>query len=152
MAPPRSIRARPPRRDAASYALFLEACLCLAVARVAIGCLSFPRLARRLGAFTEPEEARARAVPAPAREAQLASQIGWAVRAAARRLPFRALCLPQALAARIMLARRGIASVLHFGVATGDARPIAAHAWIDAAGVEVAGYPAAAFTEIACFV
>ena len=62
-------------------------------------------------------------------------------------MPFRAVCLPQAMAARIMLSRRGIASVLHFGAAKGKEQPIDAHAWLDAAGVEVTGYPVA--TEIA---
>ena len=70
-----------------------------------------------------------------------------------RYVPFKAVCLPQAMAARIMLGRRGVASVLHFGAAKGKDRPIDAHAWLDAAGVEVTGYPVAAqFAEVACFV
>ena len=52
-----------------------------------------------------------------------------------------------------MLARRGVASVLCFGAARGEDKPFDAHAWLDAAGVEVTGYPVAHdFTEIACFV
>ena len=52
-----------------------------------------------------------------------------------------------------MLKRRGVGSVLHFGAAKGEQKPLDAHAWLDAAGVEVTGYPVAAkFTEIACFV
>jgi hypothetical protein len=71
----------------------------------------------------------------------------------ARYVPFKAVCLPQAMAARVMLKRRGVASVLHFGAARGQAKPFDAHAWLDADGVEVTGYPAAKdFTEIACFV
>jgi hypothetical protein len=36
---------------------------------------------------------------------------------------------------------------------TGSDTPIDAHAWLDAAGVEVTGYPVAnTFAEIACFV
>jgi hypothetical protein len=58
-----------------------------------------------------------------------------------------------ALAARIMLKRRGVDSVLHFGARIGQDKPIDAHAWLDAAGVEVTGYPVAnTFAEIACFV
>jgi hypothetical protein len=61
--------------------------------------------------------------------------------------------LPQAIAARMMLARRGIASVMHFGAAKGRDKPIDAHAWLDAAGVEVTGFPVGAeFAEIACFI
>jgi hypothetical protein len=72
---------------------------------------------------------------------------------AARYVPFRAVCLPQAMAARLMLKRRGIASTMHFGAAKGEAKPLDAHAWLDAAGVEVTGFPVAEkFAEIACFV
>lgn len=77
---------------------------------------------------------------------------------AARHVPFNAVCLPQAMAARIMLKRRGVDSVLHFGARIGQNKigpdkPIDAHAWLDAAGVEVTGYPVAnTFAEIACFV
>lgn len=57
------------------------------------------------------------------------------------------------LAARVMLKRRGVASVMHFGAAKGETKPLDAHAWLDAAGVEVTGYPVAkGFSEIACFV
>jgi hypothetical protein len=57
------------------------------------------------------------------------------------------------MAARVMLKRRGVQSVMHFGAAKGTDKPLDAHAWLDAAGVEVTGYPVAAgFAEIACFV
>ena len=52
-----------------------------------------------------------------------------------------------------MLKRRGIRSVMHFGAAKGTEKPFDAHAWLDAAGVEVTGYPAAVeAVEIASFV
>ena len=71
----------------------------------------------------------------------------------ARYVPFKAVCLPQAMAARVMLKRRGVSSVLHFGAARGQDKPLDAHAWLDAAGVDVTGYPVAQnFAEIACFV
>jgi hypothetical protein len=87
----------------------------------------------------------------------LAEDISWAVTRAARYLPFKAACLPQAMAARVMLKRRGIDSVMHFGtakgIAKGSAKRLDAHAWLNAAGVDVTGYPAAkGFAEIACFV
>ena len=96
-------------------------------------------------------------------QARIAEEIGWAVTRAARHVPFNAVCLPQAMAARIMLKRRGVDSVLHFGARIGQDKigqdkigpdkPIDAHAWLDAAGVEVTGYPVAnTFAEIACFV
>ena len=76
-----------------------------------------------------------------------------AVTIAARNVPWNAVCLPQAMAAQVMLKRRGIKSVMHFGAAKGTDKPLDAHAWLDAAGVEVTGYPVAeGFAEIACFV
>jgi len=156
MARPRSIR-----RNARHFvrigglrrALLLEACLWLLVSRLALVLIPFPVLARRLGAFMRPEEARARQSQAMPEQAALAGEIGWAVTRAARHVPFKAVCLPQAMAARIMLTRRGVKSVLHFGAARGKEKPLDAHAWLDAAGVEVTGYPVAhEFAEIACFV
>jgi hypothetical protein len=47
----------------------------------------------------------------------VAREIGWAVTTGARHVPFRAVCLPQALAARMMLKRRRVPSVIHFGAA-----------------------------------
>jgi hypothetical protein len=143
------------RIDNRRRALLAEAALCLLTARLALILIPFPRLARRLGAFVPPSDPRvaeARAGTAPAR-ARLAEDIGWAVTRAARYVPFKAVCLPQAMAARVMLERRGVSSVMHFGAAKGAQKPFDAHAWLDAAGVEVTGYPAAHdFAEIACFV
>jgi hypothetical protein len=65
----------------------------------------------------------------------------------------KAVCLPRAVAAQFMLRRRIVASVMHYGAARGQEKPLDPHAWLDAAGVEVTGYPVGAnFTEIACFV
>ena len=136
-------------------ALLAEAVAWLLLTRLALLLVPFPRLARRLGTFVPPSDARAvaaRMSGAPF-ATTLAEEIGWAVTRAARHVPFNAVCLPQAMTARIMLKRRGVGSVLHFGAAKGDQKPLDAHAWLDAAGVEVTGYPVAAkFTEIACFV
>jgi hypothetical protein len=135
--------------------LLIEAAIWLLVTRVALLAVPFPRLARRLGAFVPPTDQRVTEAWQGCSEAdkRLAAEIGWAVVRAARHVPFKAVCLPQAMAGRIMLRRRGVASVLHFGAAKGRDKPIDAHAWLDAAGVEVTGYPVAEqFSEIACFV
>lgn len=155
MARLRSIR-HPLRRflhaDGHRRALVVEAVLYLALARLGLAVVPFPHLARGLGAFTPPQDARAAAAFRPG-AAEIAREIGWAVTRAARYLPFHAVCLPQALAARHMLRRRGVASVLHFGACGNATAEIKAHAWLDAAGVEVTGYPAARdCAEIACFV
>jgi hypothetical protein len=136
-------------------ALVVEAAVWLLVARVALLAVPFPKLARRLGDFVAPSDERVAIArrDGTAQDARLAEDVGWATVRAARHVPFKAVCLPQAMAARIMLTRRGVASVLHFGAAKGTDKPIDAHAWLDAAGVEVTGYPVAGqFAEIACFV
>jgi Transglutaminase-like superfamily len=135
--------------------LAIEAAAWLLIARLALIFVPFPKLARRLGTFVPPSDRRivaARAAGAK-RHAALAAEIGWAVTRAARHVPFKAVCLPQAMAARVMLKRRGVDSVMHFGAAKGGTKPFDAHAWLDAAGVEVTGYPVALrFAEIGCFV
>lgn len=138
---------------ARDHALLAEATLRLLAARIAIATVPFPRIARRLGGFMPPHEARAKAdrhPPSPADRAA-AREIGWAVTRAARHLPFEAVCLPQAMAAHVMLRRRGIFGIIHFGTTRGSAPSLEAHAWLDAGEVEVTGYPVGAgFTEIAC--
>ncbi len=135
--------------------LLAEAVACLLAARLALIFIPFPRLARHLGSFVPPADARAAqaATQTTPDQARLAEDIGWAVTRAARYVPFKAVCLPQAMAAQVMLKRRGVKSVMHFGAAKGTEKPLDAHAWLDAAGVQVTGYPVAEnFAEIACFV
>ena len=158
MAQLRSIRRRLRRFaevDNRRRSLLIEAMAWLLSARLALIFIPFPRLARHLGTFMPPTDARTlRASSTNSHhDANLAEAVGWAVTRAARYVPFEAACLPQAMAARIMLKRRGVSSILHFGAKMGGDKPIDAHAWLDAAGVEVIGYPLAkTFAEIACFV
>jgi len=133
--------------------LFAEAVLRILVARLALSLLSFPRLARRLGSLVPPADSRianAGNDNGP-RESSIAREISWAMTRAAHHLPFGASCLTQAIAAHGMLKRRGIASVMHFGAAKGEIEALETHAWLDAAGVKVTGYPVADhLAEIAC--
>jgi Transglutaminase-like superfamily len=139
--------------DKPRRALVAEAVAALLLARLALIFIAFPRLARRLGTFVPPTDARARraeTITTP-KQALLAADIAWAVTRAARYVPFSAVCLPQAIAAHVMLKCRGIQSVMHFGAAKGEKKVLDAHAWLSAAGVEVTGYPVAKnFVEIAC--
>ena len=61
-----------------------------------------------------------------------------AVQLASRRVPG-ASCLTQALAARLLLARWGVASQLRIGVARGEQGDFLAHAWLEALGQVVIG-------------
>lgn len=116
-----------------------EACVRLVFVRLAL--LLFPLkrqaklhspskdvLSRQVGQATEDERQQVRA-------------IGWAVTKAAAHLPIGARCLAQALTARAMLRRRGIGSIMRIGVSRPDANSLKAHAWLEAKGVEVTGYP-----------
>ena len=137
--------------------LMAEAAVWLALAGLALLVLRFRTIASHLGQSLTPAEAVAKMAAAPrAADAQaLVRDIGWAVRLTADHLPIRAFCLQQALAAKYMLRRRSITGALHLGVATrkGPEGAMTAHAWLDAAGVEVTGCPVTSeFTEVACFV
>ena len=122
--------------------LLAQAIVWLALARIALLVVPFEKLAARFGKMVPPTSADG-AVQRPLSAAQSvqARDIGWAVTRAARYVPFRAVCLPQAIAAQAMLGRRGVASVMHFGVLKKPGEALAAHAWLSAAEIEVTGYP-----------
>jgi hypothetical protein len=67
----------------------------------------------------------------------VAAQITWAISNAARFVP-RATCVTQALAARILLARRGLASEVCYGGGRLQGR-IIAHAWLESGGRVIVG-------------
>jgi hypothetical protein len=136
-------------------ALVAEAVLTLLAARLALKFVSFPQLSRRFGTLVPPSDPRASKVVTDANPDQIsiAQEVSWAVTRAARYVPFEAVCLPQVMAAQRMLRRRSVASVMHFGAAKGVTKPLDAHAWLEAAGIEVTGYPVEErLAEIACFV
>lgn len=66
-------------------------------------------------------------------------RIGWAVTTAARHLPWKPVCLPQAVAAQWMLRREGIPSTLYLGIDPNGNYD--AHAWVRAGSVIVTGGP-----------
>jgi len=117
---------------AADQRLILEAVILLGIARLAIMTIAFKRIAPYLGVHMA-------ITPkiADAAHDDLIGRVRWAVAIAARHGPWSALCLPQAVAAQIMLARRGIASTLYLGVARADG--LKAHAWLRAGNAIVTG-------------
>jgi hypothetical protein len=58
-------------------------------------------------------------------------RIRWAVLTVARYGPLSFVCFPQALAAHAMLRRRGIASIMHYGVRRSADRQLRAHTWLE---------------------
>jgi hypothetical protein len=140
----------------AQRALLIEAVALLSITRLALLLVPFPLLAKRFGTFVPPSDGRVTLQRSPGAEehVRLAREIGRVVTRAARHAPFRAVCLPQAMAAQIMLRRRNVPSVMHFGAAKeAGSSSLSAHAWLVAAGVKVTGFPVAeTFAEIGCFV
>jgi hypothetical protein len=57
--------------------------------------------------------------------------VRWAVLTVARYGPVSFVCFPQALAAHAMLRRRGIASIMHYGVRRSADRRLRAHTWLE---------------------
>ena len=117
-------------------ALFLDALALLAWAKLRVHLLPFRWVAPSLGRANGET-----AASVPAGERALAVEISWAVQAAARHVPLRFVCLPQAIAAQRMLRRRGIATTLYLGVALDKAKreTITAHAWLRAGDKIVPG-------------
>lgn len=77
----------------------------------------------------------------------------WAVEAAARRLPWRTMCIEQGLAAQRILRASGIDAVLHYGARhKGDECRLEAHVWVTVDGKPViGGAEAQVFAAIASF-
>ena len=108
--------------------LLLEAALFLGLARLALLALPFGRIAPWLQ----------RSPDSGAGDTATVLAVGQAVAIAARNVPWNAVCLPQAMAAKAMLALRGQGSALHLGAArAGDG--LTAHAWLVAGGEVVVG-------------
>jgi hypothetical protein len=117
------------RLGVAERRLVLEAALMLALARLVVLTMPFRLIVpwlRRSPAARDCDETLPRAV-------------GQAVTRAARNVPWNAVCLPQALAAKAMLARRGCGSAFHLGAKLDPDGQISAHAWLIAGGRIVVG-------------
>lgn len=105
--------------------MLLEAALWLTVSRVALAVLPF----RRVDPWLKRQR---RVAPVDAGQEALVRRIASCVSIVADRLPWENVCLPRAMAARQMLARRGIASRLHLGLGRPAelAGALSAHAWL----------------------
>lgn len=112
----------------------LEAVLLLLLAKLLVKYVPMRRWRHRLSTVEEPGGP-------PFEGRRLARKVARVVRRVARHVPFRAVCLPQAMAAQWMLRRRGISSRLFFGArrplrpatAPPEERPASGmdfHAWL----------------------
>jgi len=128
----------------AQLVLIAEGLAALAVAAVAVALFPFRRVTARI---------RYPAGPIADRSDQVRriAQVRWAVTACARRVPWRAKCLEQGLAAIWLLRRRAVPATLHYGLAR-EGSGLAAHAWVRAGALDVIGCENEAdFAEVARF-
>lgn len=126
------------------FGLAIEASLTLTVTSLAVRFLPSATTTRLLGRPSPALIEQQRLAPGAR-----ASRVGRAVERVASVLPWRPLCLPQALAVRAMLLRRRIPCRCHLGVV--QTSPMSAHAWVTVAGSVVQGGPVGHATEVASF-
>ncbi len=115
---------------------WLEALLCLSAARLALWMLPFARLAWFLkhsgqDKLHDAERTRVR------------EGVQWAISEASLYLPGETVCFPRAIAAQMMLRRRGITTTLYYGAATLPTRELKAHVWLQDGAIGVVGHETA---------
>jgi hypothetical protein len=116
-------------KSGAEQALICEAVVMLGLSRIVVLTVPFRVLTKWLS----------RAPDAPASDQALIVRVRQAVTTAARNVPWNAVCLPQAIAAKAMLARRGQGSAFHFGASLDPNGKLIAHAWLECDGQIVTG-------------
>ncbi len=80
----------------------------------------------RIGAWaTRPSPPGSQAPPA-----QLQDEVRCGISIAARNLPWNCVCLPRAIAGKLLLARRGFESTIRLGVGLKEGA-LSAHAWLE---------------------
>lgn len=126
----------------------LEAALLLVLAQLLIKVTPYSWWSQLLGPIdSEKEESNAVA------EIEIAGSIAWVVHAAARCLPWEPVCLPRAMVAKWMLARRDVSSTLVLGARkTRHSSDTDLHAWLRVGQQSITGGEVAdQFTVIACY-
>ena len=134
------------RRRPAEWMLAAEALVLLTGFRIALACVPVRRI---IAAITSGRASEARNSMETEQTRSTARRVQWAVCAAARHSPVEFVCFPQALAGYAMLRRRGVPSMLVYGVARSAEGELTAHTWLTVGGRMVLGGEAAQeFTAI----
>lgn len=120
------------QRSSAQRCLLGKALLLLGAIRLGLWLLSFQTLQKMVTRAAQGSLKPRKAGQAPV------DKIVWAVRVASRYVP-EATCLTQALAAQVLLARRGHPVNLRLGVARSETGEFQAHAWVECQGRVVIG-------------
>ncbi|NKB87613.1 MAG: lasso peptide biosynthesis B2 protein [Acidobacteria bacterium] len=135
------------RRPAREKTLLFESLTLLAWSRLQVRTVPFRWIGKRLGQMhVECFEAVDGAAMGRARE------IAWAVNAAATHTWWTSNCLPRAMTAQRMLARRGLPSTVYLGAAKEDPETMIAHAWLRCGDAMLTGGPGhRRYTVVATF-
>lgn len=117
------------------YVFFAEAWLLIAFARLMLVFLPFKKIVPLMGKVkTDNLESNF-----PVNDDNVLKKISMSILRGAHYSPWRAKCFEQALAAKIMLKRRGFKSVIYFGVYKTDTNKLLAHAWLKSNAVIITG-------------
>jgi hypothetical protein len=84
----------------------------------------------------------------PARETEISEterwhlekDVRWAIDKATSKLPGKSTCFPRAIAAQVILRRRGISTTLYYGAATLPERGLTAHVWLQDGDEGIVGH------------
>lgn len=109
------------------------------VASVVLKVVPFRTVAARLGRTQLGSGESEAESPISREDSVVVRRVAWAVSRAARWLPWKPVCLPQAVTAQWMLRRSRIPSTLYLGIDPSGAYD--AHAWVRAGRVIVTGGP-----------
>jgi hypothetical protein len=134
------------RLSVSNKLVLVEAFMSLSAASLAIKLLPFRRTVETMSFHAR------RGEPGPAEQNRLVAQCRWAVAVWADRVPWRVVCFQRGLTLHLLLRRRGIASLLHYGVAQSKEEGLRAHVWISVGDrLVMGGEEAAGFTCLATF-
>jgi len=114
------------RRSSTERYLLVQAAFLLSTIRIAVWLLPLHTLRRLLMRISRP-------VVRETVDDDYIARVVWAVSAMSRRIP-RATCLPQALAAQVLLGRSGYPTQLRIGLVTSEGGQLEGHAWLEHRG------------------
>ncbi|WP_164931324.1 lasso peptide biosynthesis B2 protein [Erythrobacter sp. HKB08] len=123
-----------PRAEWAGYA---EAMACLLWARLLVLLVPLKHWRKHIA---DGIEAKGTLEPLDESEREAVKLVARSISRAVRNTPVELICLPQALAARWMLARRGVATQLYLGTRMAAEEDREFHAWLKAGRTWVTGH------------
>lgn len=136
------------RASGSTKAMAVEAAALLLLARLLVKYVPFGRYKKWMvtgeeivaRGLADGESATAARPPIRPTERAVPRKVGRVVRDVAERVPFEAVCLPQAMAAQWMLRRRGLSSRLVIGARRRPGEDLELHAWLLSDGKGVVGH------------